>query len=307
MAAIPKPEETTVTRIYKSYEDANTPRFSRRLGASQIGRSCMREIYYSFRWAKTSLFEGRMLRLFQKGYLEETIIAADLKRAGVQFLALDESTGQQFEFNDIHGHMVAKLDGVCCGLVEAPTTWHTCEFKTANQKAFDKIQKEGVQKAQPEHFAQMQIGLHMAELDRCLYLVVNKNTEEIYIERVKLDKKEVKRIRQRAQEIVFGREAPDRIGTGPAHWECKFCNFHGICYSEELAEKNCRTCVYSTPLEGEDGVWSCDNFDCVIDHDKQKVGCDGHKYRPEMCSDAVNACQNVLGARVMVNEENLSV
>lgn len=41
------------------------------LGASIIGKKCSRHLWYSFRWAAPSAFEGRMLRLFATGFKYE--------------------------------------------------------------------------------------------------------------------------------------------------------------------------------------------------------------------------------------------
>lgn len=45
--------------------------FRDHLGGSMIGRACEREIWYGFRHASRPDFDGRMLRLFNRGHLEE--------------------------------------------------------------------------------------------------------------------------------------------------------------------------------------------------------------------------------------------
>ncbi len=47
----------------------------------------------------------------------------------------------------------------------------------------------GVEKSKPIYWAQCQIGMHLAGLDRCYFFAVNKNTDEMYGERIKLNKK----------------------------------------------------------------------------------------------------------------------
>lgn len=41
------------------------------MGASLIGKECARSIWYDFFWATKSAFGGRMVRLFNRGHLEE--------------------------------------------------------------------------------------------------------------------------------------------------------------------------------------------------------------------------------------------
>jgi hypothetical protein len=288
MAPIPPPSDTTLTRIWQAWEKKNQRRDSRRLGASIIGRECDRALWYSFRWAKRTVFQGRMLRLFARGILEEATIVADLRAAGVNVLELDPDTGKQWEFTDLADHFVCKLDGAACGLVEAPTAWHVCEFKTMNEKTFATLQKVGVQVAKPEHWAQMQTGMGMSGMDRALYVAVNKNNDDIHMERIPFDAKAWARLRQRAKEIIFTLEPPDRMpGAGPAHFKCKLCDFHGICHETgEIAEKNCRTCRHSIALE--DGGWGCDKHQKVLSLEEQQAGCADHAHRPGMVPELVN-------------------
>lgn len=62
------------------------------LGASIIGRKCSREIYYSYRWATPSQFDGRMLRLFDRGHEEEFRFADWLRLVGATVETIDPKT-----------------------------------------------------------------------------------------------------------------------------------------------------------------------------------------------------------------------
>jgi general stress protein YciG len=307
MAPLPPPTDTTLARIWQAWEAKNQRRDSRRLGASIIGRECDRQLWYSFRWAKKKVFEGRMLRLFARGNLEEATIVADLKAAGVQVMDLDPDTGQQWEFSTLGDHVVCKLDAACVGLVEAPTTWHVCEFKTHNDKSFSALEKGGVLRAKPEHFAQMQMGMGLSGMDRGLYVAVNKNDDSLYLERLSFDKGYYNRLLQRAKEIVFGTEAPDRMpGASPAHFKCKFCDFHGICHETgELAERNCRTCRHSIAIE--DGGWGCDKHQKVLSLLDQQAGCWDHTHRAGMVHEAANKVVVMFGGKVISEKENAEI
>src|SRR5690606_18060325 len=158
MAALPEMRSPTVEAIYASYE-ARAAQERRRgyLGGSEIGRESGRQSWYRFRWALRPAFEGRMLRLFDTGHREDPRIIEELKRIGVEVHEKDESTGKQWRFTALGGHFSGGLDGVARGILEAPKTWHLLEFKTANTKTFKRVKKDGVERAQPVHFAQMQV------------------------------------------------------------------------------------------------------------------------------------------------------
>ena len=70
MAALPEPASPTRDAIFAAYEADRDDGFRPHLGASQIGKSCERALWYDFRWATSARFPGRILRLFETGQLE---------------------------------------------------------------------------------------------------------------------------------------------------------------------------------------------------------------------------------------------
>jgi hypothetical protein len=70
------------------------------------------------------------------------------------------------------------------GLPQAPKTPHILEIKTASDKYFREMEKSGVKKAKPEHWAQMQMymkwSIDQFKEDGCtraIYIVVNKDND----------------------------------------------------------------------------------------------------------------------------------
>lgn len=61
---------------------ANQDSFRTHLGASDIGHKCSRFIWYKFRWCFKVEFDGRMMRLFNRGHEEEHRFARWLTNAG---------------------------------------------------------------------------------------------------------------------------------------------------------------------------------------------------------------------------------
>lgn len=94
MAALPAPKSQTVEAIY-TWWAGKLGRVSRRLGASQIGRECERQLWYGFRWATMGeAFDGRMLRLFNRGHREEAVFVEELRGIGCDVRDVDPSTGE---------------------------------------------------------------------------------------------------------------------------------------------------------------------------------------------------------------------
>jgi hypothetical protein len=97
----------------------------------------------------------------------------------------------QVRFEACGGHFAMSLDGVGEGFKESKKP-HTLEFKTMNEKSFKATKSMGVKQSKPIYWAQCQLGMHLAGLERCFFFAVNKNTDEIYGERIRLDKAEAK-------------------------------------------------------------------------------------------------------------------
>lgn len=57
-------ESDIPSRIF-AYHESKQDWMRPHLGASVIGKQCMREIWYGFRWSKKTNFSGRMLRLME--------------------------------------------------------------------------------------------------------------------------------------------------------------------------------------------------------------------------------------------------
>jgi hypothetical protein len=246
MTAIPATGDTTIAAVFAAIErDADKQRRAH-LGASILGRECRRALWYAFRWSDEQPTGGRIYRMFRRGLLEEEQFVADLRAAGLTVHDRDE-TGQQFRFLDVGGHVGGSMDGCAVGLKEAPKTWHVLEFKTHSNKSFSDLQRNGVQKSKPEHYAQMQLYMHWSGMDRAYYLSVNKDNDDLYGERVHYDKDAAEKLIARANAIVTASEPLERISEKADYYLCRFCSARTVCHEKRIPAPSCRTCVHATP------------------------------------------------------------
>jgi len=281
MAAIPKPMNTTSEAIVRWWDkQSDEPR--PHLGASEIGRPCKRALWYSFRWATAKKFEGRMKRLFNRGHREEPQFLEELRAIGAEVYERDPDTKQQHRFAGYKGHFAGSCDAIGRGLPEAPKSWAVIEFKTHGEKSFKDLQAKGVKEAKPEHYAQMQVYMGWAELERALYLAVNKNTDELHSEWLHFSQEEFDKYCQKAAQVIDAEEPPEKLSTDPAWYQCKFCDHYAICHGEQVPVKNCRTCVHATPAEL--GVWGCNAQERELSVSEQRMGCRSHLFIPPLIS-----------------------
>lgn len=236
MAPLPPRPEPTIEAIYASYEaDAGDGRRDH-LGASLIGKECERALWYDFRWATRDRFPGRILRLFETGQLEEARLVRNLRRTGATVLEVDPDTGRQWRVEAHGGHFAGSLDAVALGLLEAPKTWHLVEFKTHNAKSFADLQRDGVRRSKPRHWAQMQVYMRLAGIERAIYVAVCKNTDELHTERVPIERDEADRLIAKAKRVIDAPRPPARISTDPTWWQCRYCEHHELCHEGGNAE-----------------------------------------------------------------------
>lgn len=280
MSAIPQPEHTTAAAVVRWRERTTDTGHRPHLGASVIGHPCDRHLWLLFRWAGSEAFDGRVLRMFERGRREEPMVHEELR--GIGCTIHSDDGGAQYRVAAVGGHFGGSMDGVVLGLPEAPKTWHVLEVKTHGNKSFTDLKKKGVRESKPMHWKQMQVYMHLAGLDRALYYAVNKDTDELHLERVEHDPDEGERLLERARRIVTADSPPLRLSDDPEWFECKWCRFKNQCHGDdEAAEVNCRTCAHSTPVLDGDGAWTC-GASTRVSLEKQHAGCERHLYIPPM-------------------------
>ena len=279
MAELPLTSCPTRDAIFAAYEADTNDGFRSHLGASLIGKECERALWYDFRWTTKAKFPGRVLRLFETGHLAEARLVQNLRRTGATVLEVDPETGRQFRVAAHGGHFGGSLDGIALNLLEAPKTWHVLEFKTHSAKSFADLAAKHVRQSKPQHFAQMQIYMSLTGLTRALYVAVNKDNDDLYIERVELDTAVSTRLLEKAQRVIFAATPLPRISDDPSWYQCRLCDHADVCHGKQAAEINCRTCLHATPI---DGGWHCARHNKSLTEVNQRTACTHHLYLPPL-------------------------
>lgn len=190
------------------------------LGMSQIGKRCLRALWYDYNRYPRHRVDGKTARIFQFGRDREDFIVADLKLCGF------EITDRQLGFEDFNGHFQGHCDGVIHGITQKP---HILEIKTANDESFRLFEKNGI-RSKPEYYAQAQCYMGYSNLERTLFVVENKNNQALYTERIYYDDDEFKTYRKRAYDIIMAEDESPFHNDG---YDCKWCDYFGsICTGE---------------------------------------------------------------------------
>lgn len=266
-------------RIYQSYIDRYGLSWLRpHLGASQLGLPCPRALWLHLHHAMIpkSSMDGRILRLFQSGNVQEPRILEDLKNIGVTIL------DTQTHFVEPDCPIISgSCDGIAVGFPEYPDEPVLLEFKTSNTKGFKKIVETGIKLEKPVHYIQMNVYMHWANLKVGLYVVVCKETDEIYTEWVNYEKEVAILALDRAKAIVRSNQIPPKIvgkhGSSENTKECMFCDYKELCYHNSIPVVNCRTCLH---CECVNDKFECARYSEDFDDMCIQTVCEHHVFNP---------------------------
>ena len=242
-----------VKEIGDAFEPEQEKHPRKHLGASLIGRECTRYLWLSWRWAFWKKFDARMLRLFNRGHLEEARWIALVRAAGFHTVHLDN--GKQIRISGAGGHYGGSLDGMIYGCPEVPNEWGLLEFKTFSLKTFLKLVKDGVQTSKHEHYVQCQQYMAKHNLSFCLYCAVCKDNDEIHLEIIRADRINAGLYEARANTVVSAVAAPTKCSASPLYQTCKYCDAYPVCHENQPIMKTCRSCQHV--LVCDNGVWWC--------------------------------------------------
>lgn len=229
MTAIPKPI-STLDLVDRAIEVRAESRDHRNyMGLSGVGEECDRKLWYSYKQPK-KITGAKINRTFDLGNAVEDLVINWLSLVeGFTVITRDEN-GEQFGGTD---EMLAwHIDGVIQGLPESGKP-HLLEIKSAKDDRYKAFVKDGLQKTDSKYYAQCQTYMHKEGLERALFIVVNKDTSEMYMERVRYNKMEATYFINRAKEIARAEEPPARKYNTKAFFKCKWCDWKDECWSED--------------------------------------------------------------------------
>ena len=278
MVALPELEPPTVTAMSEAL--CRTWRNAPSLGiaASMASHECDRALWYGLKWATPGETpSAERIRLMNMGETAEAEIIAELEAAGVTV------TRRQEKVRLASGWLRGKIDGVAEGVPEASATPHLLEIKEIKGVKFNAVRKHGVAKSQPGHWTQCQIYMRALGLTRALYVCRNRDTGEVWAERIQYDEHAAAGIEARAERIAAMETAPLRLHDDPdskAAFVCRFCDHRDVCHAGAWSQVNCRTCLHGTL--GDDAVFVCARHSRTRTYPEQREGCPQHLYIPSL-------------------------
>lgn len=249
---------------------------------------CERALWLQWRWQDRPEFVhvpagathaervkgAAMHRLVNRGHLEEARFMALLELIGVH---IQEPEDGQERVSYLNGHAGSALDAILFNSPCVPNEWHLGEFKTSNDKGFKSLQADGCKVAKKAHFVQMQLCMATRGIHKTLYMVVNKNDDNIHTEVIVYDEAFARAELALIEKIVFAPVPGAKISNDPSWFGCKYCDCVDTCQTKTFKpERTCRGCVAASP-NAHDSGWRCLVASQDIPKDVMLVGCDSFR------------------------------
>ena len=212
---------------------ARTPEVNTRqyLGASSIGSECLRKVQYD--WMVNSAHSFRTRDIFHRGHVFEKLSRQHLVKAGFRF-APDDVLG----FSAVGGLLRGHADGIIIAGPDVPGVYlpFPCvwEHKCLGAKGWRAIERDGLEKAYPQYYAQVLI--YQAYLDKtnpALFTVVNADTCERLHLLVPFNAERAQAWSDRAVTVIEATHAGEllpRFTDDAENWRCRFCSHRDRCW-----------------------------------------------------------------------------
>jgi len=194
------------------------------IGASNIGSSCMRQIWYGYRGEKEEFPLSRHQRNMDIGTKFEGMVLDWLSEAGVEVVRPD-ATNNYLAFVDneqpyFRGHADALLPGLNA----------LVDIKVIKSSSYNEFVRKGLKAWSQLYHAQLQAYMGMSGLPYAYLLALNKDSGELHDEKVKFNAEYYDALKIRAKLVHTAPNAPPRVSGNPAWYVCKMCRFRGVCH-----------------------------------------------------------------------------
>lgn len=209
------------------------------LGGSRIGVECERQLQFEFFNAPKDEgkdFDGRILRVFERGHWAEDAVIRWLGLAGVD-MHTHNLDGSQPGFSDHNGLFAGHRDGQ---LLEGPAVFgpfpRLWENKCIKADKWRAMETHGLLHENPVYWAQCQIYMEKFDLTEnpALFSAVNADTMEIYWEAVPFNPGAAQQLNAKAGRILqscLAGELLPRVSQDPSFFKCKWCSYTKRCFS----------------------------------------------------------------------------
>jgi CRISPR/Cas system-associated exonuclease Cas4 (RecB family) len=246
--------------------------------------ACSRRMWFQFRHVKAPTFKQETLRTFRIGHALEDLLCEWLGR---------EVHMREAKLLNRWGRTLGLIDG----MFKDGEEFFLLENKTANDKRWKEMAKKGIDR---NYLAQVQLYMHSSDqlsrhgnkLTKCLFVVFNKNTSEIFTEVVDYEPVFAQAEYDRIHDVMASESVP--YADNDVH--CNWCDYRSFCNGDgEIPLVNCRTCAHVSMQEGQ--------FTCQ----HGTTACELHLFHPQVMAlsgyelERADQAENTIYYKTMAN------
>jgi len=125
---------------------------------------------------------------------------------------------------------VPELKGHADAVIILDADTYVLEIKTTCASNFTLCARKGVRQWRSQYYDQIMLYMGMFGLSRGMFLVINKDTSELYEELVEFDSIHYEMLVEKARWLVRMTDPPPRISESKMFYVCKMCKFKGVCH-----------------------------------------------------------------------------
>ncbi len=210
-----------LTKRIEKYQSKDTSEKRDYIGASIIGSSCLRQIWYEFKGAESEGVPAKTRRTWDIGRRLEGLVVLWLLDAGFE-VSLSKETYKSPYVPVFQGHVDGRI------LIKGLD--YILEIKTAKDASFKIFVNKGVKIWNPQYYAQIQAYMGMSGIHSTYILVLNKDNSDLSDELVLFDENYYKELEAKALMIATAVTEPPRIHGSPLWFQCKLCKFNKVCH-----------------------------------------------------------------------------
>lgn len=257
-------------QINHAIQTNDVPKQSNSLSPSMLNHPCPRHVFYQFRWASNPVAHtAKTLRIFNRGHRDESQLIQWLQQAGIVVQHVDN--GNQIGYEEYNGHVKGFVDGVLI----INDDHYILECKSINLSTFKVIKGGGLKIGKPEHYLQVQLYMYFMKLPKAIYIAVNKNNDDLYIEKIDYNEDSIRNIMGLTAQLLFTNEIPPQVHGHPQGYTCQRfggCPHVGTCFGTDKPLQTCRSCIHGSPFIDEDvnkNSWHCKKHNINIPLEEQ--------------------------------------
>jgi hypothetical protein len=219
------------------------------IGASAIGNTCDALLAFSLRGFPDVRVHAQLRRIFRDGHRIEDQVVRDIRLAGYNLMENDPMTGKQWTWRKYGLLAVFKADG----LMEIDNETLLVEIKSMNNTLWKKFKDIGIKYSHPYYYDQMQMGMGMSGIHKCVMIAYNKDNSKYWDETVEFNPVRYGFLMHRIESAMSGPNY--KVSRRAEDWRCKGCFKRDVCWNDAPVEKTIRTCRWSKAQK--DGNFVC--------------------------------------------------